>query len=281
LNKKRDALRRGIRALIADTTRDLAAFEGREPERRPPAPRGPSAEAAPGGAEDTTVAGATLPLSLPPADDRLPDADLPPPGDLRPAAMRYEVQPLNGSPISPAGNAAETAAPAGKTAPERTVPPAVPFEFITETAVFPPPVPAEGAAGSARRPASRSGKTHPAKARRPRPARAGGGTSGESPRSGGTRRARQGQASRAPVETAGQNRPSGTDDVPVDTLAPAPAESRTGVCRSYFINQECWRVANAYCNTALQVCVIRKCPVYHLHKDALEQRFAKKFKHLW
>lgn len=58
-------------------------------------------------------------------------------------------------------------------------------------------------------------------------------------------------------------------------------QPRTGVCRSYFINHECWRVPNAYCNTALQVCVIRNCPVYHLHKDALERRFAKKFKHLW
>jgi hypothetical protein len=69
--------------------------------------------------------------------------------------------------------------------------------------------------------------------------------------------------------------------VGTDAAAPAPAEPRTGVCRSYFVNHECWRVPAAYCNTALQVCVIRNCPVYHLHKGALERRFAKKFKHFW
>ncbi|HEV2358870.1 MAG TPA: hypothetical protein VGZ23_14850, partial [bacterium] len=71
------------------------------------------------------------------------------------------------------------------------------------------------------------------------------------------------------------------ETVSADTVNPMQAQSRTGVCRSYFINHECWRVPNAYCNTALQVCVIRNCPVYHLHKDALERRFAKKFKHFW
>ena len=71
------------------------------------------------------------------------------------------------------------------------------------------------------------------------------------------------------------------DDVVAEDAGPAPAESRTGVCRSYFVNHECWRVPAAYCNTALQICVIRNCPVYHLHKDALERRFAKKYKHFW
>jgi hypothetical protein len=71
------------------------------------------------------------------------------------------------------------------------------------------------------------------------------------------------------------------DDLEADNAGPAQAEPRTGVCRSYFVNHDCWRVPGAYCNTALQVCVIRNCPVYHLHKDALERRFAKKFKHFW
>ncbi len=62
---------------------------------------------------------------------------------------------------------------------------------------------------------------------------------------------------------------------------PEQAHARKGVCSAYFINQECWRVPDAYCNTALQICAIRECPVYHLHQEALEKRFAGKFKHFW
>ncbi len=62
---------------------------------------------------------------------------------------------------------------------------------------------------------------------------------------------------------------------------PRQAQSRKGVCFAYFIKHECWRVPDAYCNTALQVCALRNCPVYHLHRDALERRFAGKFKHFW
>jgi len=64
-------------------------------------------------------------------------------------------------------------------------------------------------------------------------------------------------------------------------IDPQQAYSRKGVCSAYFVNHECWRVPDAYCNTALQVCALRNCPVYHLHKDTLERRFAGKFKHLW
>jgi hypothetical protein len=68
---------------------------------------------------------------------------------------------------------------------------------------------------------------------------------------------------------------------PVNGVNPQQAQSSRGVCFAYFVDSACWHVPNAYCNTALQVCVLRNCPVYHLHKDSLERRFAKKFKHLW
>ncbi|HEV2282352.1 MAG TPA: hypothetical protein VGX75_08180, partial [bacterium] len=89
-----------------------------------------------------------------------------------------------------------------------------------------------------------------------------------------------GAKERAPAEPRRPATPS-ADDLEGDDAGPDQVESRTGVCRSYFVNHDCWRVPGAYCNTALQVCVIRNCPVYHLHKDALERRFAKKFKHFW
>jgi len=72
-----------------------------------------------------------------------------------------------------------------------------------------------------------------------------------------------------------------TPDGDEDRVDAAQAHARKGVCFAYFLNQACWRVPEAYCNTALQVCITRECPVYHLHKDALERRFAKKFHHFW
>lgn len=70
-------------------------------------------------------------------------------------------------------------------------------------------------------------------------------------------------------------------DVPLDGVNPAQVHSRTGVCAAYFIDRECWHVPDAYCNIALHVCILRRCPVYHLHKEALERRFAGKYKHFW
>lgn len=66
-----------------------------------------------------------------------------------------------------------------------------------------------------------------------------------------------------------------------DGVNPQQAHTRKGVCFAYFVNHECWRVPDAYCNSALQVCALRNCPVYHLHQEALERRFAGKFKHFW
>lgn len=187
MSKKRDALRRGIRALIDETTRELAAFEGREPRPGPPGPA---------------------------ADDKAPtDAPGGRPDPAAPARGAGQAPALNGE-----SHPAETSAVAAADAAPRAVPTA--------------------GAGAPKRPAEAAGRGK----RRP---------------------------------------PRAPETVSADTVNPMQAQSRTGVCRSYFINHECWRVPNAYCNTALQVCVIRNCPVYHLHKDALERRFAKKFKHFW
>jgi hypothetical protein len=40
-------------------------------------------------------------------------------------------------------------------------------------------------------------------------------------------------------------------------------------------------VADAFCNQALHICRLRECPIYALHQEELERRFAAKFKHLW
>ncbi len=56
---------------------------------------------------------------------------------------------------------------------------------------------------------------------------------------------------------------------------------KKGVCAAYFVNKQCWEVADAYCNHALHICRLRECPVYDLHHEAMEQQYAKRFKHLW
>jgi hypothetical protein len=61
----------------------------------------------------------------------------------------------------------------------------------------------------------------------------------------------------------------------------AGATSKKGVCSAYYVNQQCWEVPDAFCNRALHVCMLRECPVYHLNRERLEQRFARKFAHLW
>jgi len=83
------------------------------------------------------------------------------------------------------------------------------------------------------------------------------------------------------------------DVVPVPAEMPAPARgptgapdiiagpSKKGVCAAYYVSRKCWEVPDAYCNQALHVCMLRECPVYHLNREELEQRFARKFSHLW
>jgi hypothetical protein len=240
LNKKRDALRRGIRDLIADATKDLAAFEGREVQPLPaPAPRPPEA-----GPRD------------------------------RP--------PLNGAPaIAPVRPESDglRAAVAGTSAP-----PPAPRELVTEPVLFPPAVPPDKT--EVPPPAPRAAKPRGSKSRKTRGTRAAKKAADVRARRGGGQRAKPARRVERPRASGGTMPAAAGTAAPVDEnmgagTAPEPAEPRTGVCRSYFVNHECWRVPAAYCNTALQVCVIRSCPVYHLHKDALERRFAKKYKHLW
>ena len=57
--------------------------------------------------------------------------------------------------------------------------------------------------------------------------------------------------------------------------------TRKGVCAAYYVSRKCWEVPDAYCNQALHVCMLRECPVYHLNREELEQRFSRKFAHLW
>lgn len=66
--------------------------------------------------------------------------------------------------------------------------------------------------------------------------------------------------------------------VPPDASGVHP---RRGVCAAYYMNHACWEVADAYCNQALHVCMLRDCPVYNLNREELERRFAAKFAHLW
>lgn len=76
--------------------------------------------------------------------------------------------------------------------------------------------------------------------------------------------------------------------------APAPSEApgaaleemtihlpKKGVCAAYFINKRCWELTDAFCNQALHICRLRECPVYDLHREEMERRYAAKFKHLW
>lgn len=94
-------------------------------------------------------------------------------------------------------------------------------------------------------------------------------------------RAPRGRVSKRPAPARPSLPERVSPDGDEDGVDAAQAHARKGVCFAYFLNQACWRVPEAYCNTALQVCITRECPVYHLHKDALERRFAKKFHHFW
>lgn len=77
------------------------------------------------------------------------------------------------------------------------------------------------------------------------------------------------------------------DVAPAESLTQATLEEMTlhlprkGVCAAYFTNKRCWELPDAYCNHALQVCRLRECPVYDLHREEMERKFAARFKHLW
>lgn len=114
----------------------------------------------------------------------------------------------------------------------------------------------------------------------------------------------------APASGSAAPRPSGRLDQPVAPLkTPAPQDDRPilrlvrdatpepsshppleemtlhlpkkGICAAYFTNKRCWELPDAYCNHALHVCRLRECPVYDLHREEMERKFAARFKHLW
>jgi hypothetical protein len=318
LNKKQEALRRGLRSFIEDASRELADLEGRELSRRP-------AERIDRGTMPPDQAAA----ESPPASRRTSIQDAPevaPEAPPRPRAAGADPQ--DEQLMSPARTAppAEQATPAKGVAtvrePEK---PGVPVPAIERSA----PVRSDTTVGEPEKPT-----VPPPAVEEPAPVR-NEATVGEPEKLGVQRPAAEGaapprheasvgKAEKPAVEPPAVETPAparAADPAPVETEpaahpaarrsrkrqftparpgagrkrtrhrpAPAPgldglsfqqARSRKGVCSAYFINEQCWQVAEAYCNTALQVCITRECPVYHLHKEALEQRFARKFKHLW
>ncbi|MDR5695198.1 MAG: hypothetical protein QN198_11290 [Armatimonadota bacterium] len=58
-------------------------------------------------------------------------------------------------------------------------------------------------------------------------------------------------------------------------------QTRHGVCWAYYVNAQCWELPDAFCNQALHICMLRNCPVYRLHREEMERRFAGKFRYLW
>jgi hypothetical protein len=208
LNKKQEALRRGLRSFIEDTSRELADLEGR----------------------DTVPADGT-------ASDA-PQTLAPPAGEPTetPQALPDRARP---DPPAPSSVHAQTETHGSAVAEDPAMPPAGPA--VAQAEIVPSPAD-EG--------------PHPI----PRPAKPRG-----RPRSPARRRVRP----RAGAEI-------GSNGVRAEQF-----HARKGVCFAYFLNHECWRIPEAYCNGALQVCITRECPVYHLHKEALERRFARKFKHFW
>jgi hypothetical protein len=228
LNKKREALRRGLRSFIEDTSRELADLEGRELEPAPDSEEAPRAAATTAVIESPPRAAPEPPMEPdPPRVVPVPPAAVPEasPSDFAPPSSVIPL--IDPQDIGPSPEATEVPPP------RATSPPA---------AIGPRPQ--TGAPDPPHR------KTPVRSPRRPQ---------------GAARR----QRARIPV------------DLGIDGISPEQARGRKGVCFAYFLNPECWRVPQAYCNSALQVCITRECPVYRLHKDAFERRFAKKFRHFW
>ena len=216
MNKKQEALRRGLRSFIEDTSRELADLEGRDT-----APADGTASEA----SQRLAPPAVTPTETPQAPPDRARPDPPPPSSVHAQAESR--------------GAAKAPPPVGALAEDPAMP--TPAPLVEDAEIAPPP------AGEVPH-----GIPLPVKPRR-------------RPRSPARRRLRP----RAGAEI-------GSNGVRAEQV-----HARKGVCFAYFLNHECWRIPEAYCNGALQVCITRECPVYHLHKEALERRFARKFKHFW
>lgn len=257
MNKRRDALRRGIRSLIHATSRELADLEG-----RPHPAEVPVAEDAP--APKKALPDAPRLVSREPAGAVLPLA--PAPLEPHPLKTPPPEMPPRKTPPAPGAEAAAPGSPGQETGTASPV-----AEPKVAWIVGPPATRGE--------PAVRP----PAPKAPPPPRTPAGPRASRSAKKGGSHRGaeRPARAVRKPARPARRGMHRTEPEASVNGVDPRQAQSRKGVCFAYFINNECWRVPDAYCNTALQVCALRNCPVYHLHRDALERRFARKFKHLW
>ena len=263
MNKKQEALRRGLRSFIEDASKELADLEGR-PLHPPEHPTKSDPVAADDAAQEHP-AQESVPRDMDRAEWPRPHpeggAGPAPEPAVAPASPIVEAGPVSIPPPAP-GPGPVAAAPLP---PPVITPPRAPRQekppVVAEPRQEKPPVVAEPRQ-----------ETPPVVAEQDRPPAA---PREERPR---TRR-RVVPGSRRRPKAAVRPRPAG--ETGADGAVPAQVHARKGVCFAYFLNHECWRVADAYCNNALQVCITRECPVYHLHKDALEHRFARKFKHLW
>lgn len=253
MSRRRDELRRGIRSLIQDTSREMADLEGRPLPAEGPRGTAPAPQEAPGPGGPAPEPPAPPPASPPPAGVTwIVGPDIPAP----PRGREHGVRPAPPFPPAPAGD------------------PGVPA--IVRVPLYPATQPAEP---PSRRSDAPAGADPPR--RDPRPARPPV-PSGRRVAPSAARPSRTVKVTPGRRKAARRARPHrAVAEFIVDGVNPQQASSRKGVCLAYFVDHQCWRVPDAYCNTALQVCAIRNCPVYHLHKETLERRFAGKFKHFW
>ncbi len=265
MNKKQEALRRGLRSFIEDTSKELADLEGR-PLRPPPDPHTAENDAA-SAADAAADSGPerAAPEGVTPEVDEADSLrhDVPPGRVAAPAPPSARAGTMAGPapPVAQRGTPPtieRQAPPAG----ERDAPPAVRHEA-------PPTVPHHPPSAGRK---ERESESQPVAAPEP-PARRYSDVPAQPSQAEKPKRRAQ-----APVRRRPRSR---TAEIGANGVSPAQVHARKGVCFAYFLNHECWRVTDAYCNSALQVCITRECPIYHLHKEAFERRFSRKFKHFW
>ena len=307
MNKKQEALRRGLRSFIEDASRELADLEGREPfprrrdvvedavmppvqdESPPPAPQDPASvppaqDATPVAGPDTTSAASPRVATAASAAQDAATVSSSREGPLRSDAPDTATAPLSQDATLPPAGRGSVIVPLPQDA---TLPPAA-----QATVIIPP-----SSQGTTLPPVARGASTAPMEpdaAQQLEPMQAvapalGGGVAAPTQAESTSDRPAEvhGKGGQGTSRGERRKRPRArprqraAPSIGVDGMGMLNVRSRKGVCSAYFINEQCWQLPEAYCNTALQVCITRECPVYHLHKEALERRFAGKFKHLW
>ena len=301
MNKKQEALRRELRSFIEDASRELADLEGRELSPRPrdvvddavappaqdatPTPAARDAGTVPAPRDATPAPAARNAGTVPASRDATPTpaaqdiAAVPSPQDALPVHATRDaatapvgqdaVQPLSAS--WPAPLVQGVSEPASELPSSRGGGAADPQDGARTQATAPAPLTRQPEAVQAVPPAPAPGAPVPTQGEPISDREA------EVPGKGALGTSREERRKRTRARPRRRAAPS----IGVDGMSLQRLRSRKGVCSAYFINEQCWQIPEAYCNTALQVCIMRECPVYHLHKEALERRFARKFKHLW